>query len=174
MRSLIFLLILLPCSLAFAETQIITLKDGSQVKGELTGINDGTYTIKTPLMGDVQVSSSEVTSISAEGAMPAAQPAAFNQAPAMPAQDDMSQKIQSMQNQLMANPAYLADIQEMMQDPEIAQIMADPEFVQAITTQNFNAVQSSPRTQELMNNPKMRAFIEKMRGGSQPSPTSDN
>ena len=156
LKPLTFLLLLLAPSLVFADTKVITLKDGSQIKGELTGISGDIYTIKTPLMGDVKVDSTQVDSISAEGAVQ----------PGMPSSADLSQKMQTMQTELMSNPDVMSDIQQMMQDPEIVQIMSDPAFVQAITSKDLNAIQSNPHTQELMNNPKMRDLIEKIRGSS--------
>ena len=43
--------------------QVITLKDGSQIKGVLSGIENGVYTVKTPIIGDVHVAASDVASI---------------------------------------------------------------------------------------------------------------
>ena len=63
---LIFTLFILSATtLAFADQaeQVITLKDGSQIKGELAGIDNGVYTVKTPIIGDVHVAASDVASI---------------------------------------------------------------------------------------------------------------
>ncbi|MBI4310049.1 MAG: hypothetical protein HY591_06940 [Candidatus Omnitrophica bacterium] len=165
-KSFIFCLLFLAPALGHAETQTITLKDGSQIKGELTGVNDGTYTIKTPLLGDIHINSSQVANIGSAGmAMPGAQPPANGLQP-QASNGDMGQKIQTMQTQLMANPEFMADLQQMAQDPEIMQLLADPALVQAVTAKDANALQNNPQGQKLMNNPKMRAIIEKLRGSS--------
>ena len=157
---------------AFADTQVITLKDGSQIKGELVGVSGDSYTVTTSTMGDIHVDKGQVNSIASEGAvLPQAAPPL--QA-AAPTGSDMSLKMQNMQAQLMSNPSYMADIQQMMQDPEIVQIMSDPSFVQAVTAKDVNGIQSNPRTQELLSNPKMQALIEKIRGSGQPPSDSSN
>src|SRR5271154_1620639 len=69
------LLFLSITTFSFADQgdQVITLKDGSQIKGQLAGIDNGVYTVKTPIIGDVHVAASDVASItnsSVTAAMP--------------------------------------------------------------------------------------------------------
>src|ERR1700677_3184799 len=71
------LLILSVTTVCFADQaeQTITLKDGSQIKGVLSGIDNGVYTVKTPIIGDVHVAAGDVASITnGNAAAPAAQP----------------------------------------------------------------------------------------------------
>jgi len=51
--------------LSFADNsdQVITLKDGSQIVGQLVGINNGVYTIKAPIIGNITANVSDVVSI---------------------------------------------------------------------------------------------------------------
>ena len=58
-------LILMACGLGFAETQVIALKDGSQIKGELVGVANGVYTISTETLGNLQIKSDQIASITA-------------------------------------------------------------------------------------------------------------
>jgi hypothetical protein len=170
MNKLIFAFAVLALSIstaAFADTseQVITLKDGSQLKGELTGISNGVYTIKAPIIGDVHAAVSDVVSITNSNA-PTAAVAALpttatpNQAPANSSSYD--QQIAAGQKQLMSNPQSMATLQEMMQDPEIMQALQDPALVAAVTSHNYQAVQSNPNVQKLLNNPKMQALLQKL------------
>lgn len=174
MKLLLSLLLIAFCvpGTALAENQVITLKDGSQVKGELVGINNGVYTIKTPLMGEITVNSDQVAGINAQGFQPAQ--AQSSGQPSAAADPVLGQKMQDMQNQLMSNPQMLAQIQQLAEDPEIVQIMSDPAFMQAVTAKDISAIQGNPRTQELMNNPKMQAFIEQLRGSEGISSSDKN
>jgi hypothetical protein len=160
-KFIIFLtvLILSVSTAAFANKgeQVITLKDGSQIKGNLAGINDGVYTIKTPIIGDVHVAASDVASITNNNVTAAAPQ---NQAPATA--PNLDQQIAATQQKLMSNPKSMATLQEMMQDPEIAQALQDPALVQAVTTHDYQAVQSNPKVQELMSSPKMQALLQKL------------
>ena len=144
--------------------QVITLKDGSQIKGQLAGIDNGVYTVKTPIIGDVHVAASDIASIT-NGALtaPAAAPVA-----ALPLQasgttaPNLDQQITVSQKQLMSNPQSMATLQEMMKDPDIMQALQDPNLVQAVTSHDYQAVQNNPKVQELMNNPKMKALLQQL------------
>jgi len=147
--------------------QVITLKDGSQIKGELSGIDNGVYTIKTPIIGDVHVAASDVASIT-HGNVPAA--AVQNQASV--SVPNMDQQIAAQQQKLMSNPQSMAILKEMMQDPEITQALQDPALVQAVTSHDYQAVQSNPNVQALMNNPKMQALLKKLAAQQQQTNSS--
>ena len=174
MNKVIFLLASLVLSAnmaAFADQaqQVITLKDGSQIKGELAGINNGVYTVKTPIIGDVHVAASDVASIT-NGTVPVA--AVQNQPPA--AAGNMDQQIAASQQKLMSNPESMATLKEMTQDPEIMQALQDPALVQAVTSHDYQAVQNNPQIQKLMSNPKMQALLQKLAAQQQQNTSSQS
>jgi len=157
-------------SFADQDEQVITLKDGSQIKGELAGINDGVYTVHTPIIGDVHVAANDVASITngnGAAAVPVATTAPTEQAPAP--SSNMDAQIQASQQKLINNPESMATLQEMAQDPEIMQALSDPALVQAVTSHDYAAVQSNPKIQELMSNPKMQALLQKLAAQQQGS-----
>ena len=169
-RILVFVLLILSANtIAFADQseQVITLKDGSQIKGELAGIDNGVYTVKTPIIGDVHVAASDVASIT-NGNAPVA--AAQNQPSA--AAGNMDQQIAASQQKLMSNPESMATLKEMTQDPEIMQALQDPALVQAVTSHDYQAVQNNPSVQKLMSNPKMQALLQKLAAQQQQQNTS--
>ena len=159
-----FLLSALP-PLAFAETQTITLKDGSQIKGELLSVANGVYTFKTPALGEIHLSGNQVTTITngPTTSMPAQNTAGTYPPQAAAANPNVNQQMQNMQTQLMSNPELMSDIQKMMEDPEIIKAISDPAFTQAVTSKDVNAIQANPHTQQLINNPKMKTLMEKLR-----------
>jgi len=153
-------------SAAFADQgqQVITLKDGSQIKGELSGINNGVYSVKTPIIGDVQVNASDVSSITKDTGNTTAPVASVAAAPAQASAStsNMDQQIAASQQKLMSNPQSMAILKEMMQDPEITEALQDPALVQAVTSHDYQAVQNNPKVQELMSSPKMQALLQKL------------
>jgi hypothetical protein len=169
---LFFILFLSLNTISFADQteQVITLKDGSQIKGELSGIDNGVYTVKTPIIGDVHVAASDVASITNGNGTAAAAPADL--APASGSAPNMDAQIAASQKQLMSNPQSMETLQEMAQDPDIMQALSDPAIVQAVTTHDYQAVQNNPKIQELMNNPKMQAFLQKLAAQQQQQNTS--
>jgi hypothetical protein len=146
-----------PC---LAETQVIILKDGSQVKGDLVGIKDDNYTIKTESMGEVTVSKDKVLSINNGVIAPVAP--LTGALPIAP-----SQTIDAAQQQLLSNPEMMSQIQALAQDPEVLELLSDPSLVEAIASKNPEALKAHPKGQALMDNPKLRAIVEQMQ--AQPS-----
>ena len=103
-------------AISFADQaeQVITLKDGSQIIGELSGIDNGVYTVKTPIIGDVHVAASDVASITNGNAAPVAALPTNNtirssqsQAPSQHGPTNRSQ-----QKQLMSNPQSMATLRK--------------------------------------------------------------
>jgi len=160
-------------SAAFADQgqQVITLKDGSQIKGELSGINNGVYTVKTPIIGDVQVNAGDVSSITKDTGN-ATSTVAAAPAQASASTSNMDQQIAASQQKLMSNPQSMAILKEMMQDPEITEALQDPALVQAVTSHDYQAVQSNPKVQELMSSPKMQALLQKLAAQQQQQTSS--
>jgi hypothetical protein len=160
----LFIVLFLSTSLlALAEDspQIITLKDGSQIKGVLAGIENGVYTVKTPIIGDVHVAANDVASITT-GNTPAATLPSNNALPLKASGSSLDQQIAASQQQLMADPQNMQILQQMIEDPEIAKALQDPTLVQAVTSHDYQAVQSNPQVQKLMSNPNMQALIKKL------------
>ncbi|MEI7998165.1 MAG: hypothetical protein WCH62_01485, partial [Candidatus Omnitrophota bacterium] len=155
-RLLILSFVILVPRLAFCEDpQTITLKDGSQIKGELLGLSGGVYTIHTPSFGDIKINSSQVANIGSAAPMPTALQAAPD--------DGLNQRVQAAQAKLMSNPQMVMQIQQMMQDPELSQLLSDPSITQAVMSHDLKAIQSNPKAQQLINNPKMRALMDQLR-----------
>jgi len=178
MYKLIFvfsILILSAITTAFADQsqQVITLKDGSQIKGDLAGIENGIYTIKTPVIGDVHVAAGDVASITS-GTGNANAPVAALQNQASGSTPNLDAQIAASQQKLMSNPQAMATLQQMAQDPDIMQALSDPALVQAVTSHDYQAVQSNPKIQELMNNPKMQALLQKLAAQQQQQQTTSS
>ncbi len=150
------LLLTLPL-FAFADDQTITLKDGSTIKGEVTQMANGVYTIKATSLGTTQINASQVASISNAPVVAAAP--VTNVAP------DMQMK--QIQQNIMSNPAMMADIQQIATDPEVIKLISNPAMLQAVTSRDMEAIKNNPATQELMNNPKIQALIAELQNNQQ-------
>lgn len=146
---------------AFAEEQTITLKDGSVIKGELSGMANGVYTIQTPSLGVTQIKAEQIASINNSSAVD----------PGNISLNDPSNKNQmnQIQQNIMANPTLMADIQELASDPEMIKLLSNPQMLQAVMSKDMDAIKNNPATQELMNNPKMQALIQKLQENSSSS-----
>ncbi|HBO98121.1 MAG TPA: hypothetical protein DE315_07415 [Candidatus Omnitrophica bacterium] len=155
-----FFLIVAAANLALCahaqSAKVITLKDGSVIKGAVTQLADGVYTLETDNLGKITVPESEVVSIAAESAP--ALPAAGNMASA-----SLKGQAQEIQTNLLSDPSIMAEIQNIMQDPEIRGVLSDPAFMNAIMSYDPSQIQQNEKTQYLLQNPKFRSLMEKIR-----------
>lgn len=153
-------LVVSAAAVASAEpvNRVVTLKDGSTVQGKILGIDKGAYIVASPALGELRVKEEDVVSIASPGAVTAPQPAQ----PLLQPQAGGAE-LQAAQARMMADPALMADIQSIASDPEVVALVSDPAFLQAAQSKNISAIQANPRTAQLMNNPKVKALIEKMR-----------
>lgn len=143
-----------PCAHA-QSAKVITLKDGSVIKGAVTQLEDGVYTLETDNLGKITVPESEVVSIAAESAT--VPPNTGNTESA-----SLKSQAQEIQANLLSDPSIMAEIQNIMQDPEIRGVLSDPAFMQAIMSYNPDQIQQSEKTRYLLQNPKFQSLMEKI------------
>ncbi len=148
-------------NIAHSEQQIITLKDGSQIKGELVGVGNGKYNVQTSTMGKVDVDTAQVVSISSQGVQ-AQSGVGFTSSPSVQGSDDFNQRITETQNKLMNDPQALNQIMEMTKDPELMKLLSDPSITQAAAARDVKALENNPKARELMKDPKVRKLMESL------------
>jgi len=141
---------------AEAESRVITMKDGSTVQGKLVSVNNGVYSVESPTLGTLSLKEADVQSVGNPGPVAGSAASAAKQV----ASDS---DLQAVQNNIMADPGMMADLQAMANDPEVLALISDPAFMEAAQAKDMAAVAANPRTAQLMNNPKFKALIEKLR-----------
>ncbi|MDP2652554.1 MAG: hypothetical protein Q8Q08_00825 [Candidatus Omnitrophota bacterium] len=165
-------------STADSDLQTITLKDGTVLKGKLAQVEGDSYAVQTPNMGTVKVPVSAVSSITTGQAPAPMHPDAQalqnslsgllgGQSAAMPQLGQMG----SSQQALMMDPAFLAEVQLILQDENVRKILSDPQLQKDVMTMDPDTIQNNPSIQQLMTNPQMQELMqkmaEKMAGGMQ-------
>ncbi len=177
--SLIFLSLILSASVTFAQNtataspnsaplQIITLQDGSQIKGHLVGVQGDNYIVDSGSMGQLLIKMTNVASITnpqlSAPAVPSQAPVAAVGFPSAPKGagnlNENQQQIQQMQQQILKDPALMANIQNLAQDPSFMQLLQDPELMKAIMSYDMESVQKNPKVQALMSHPKMQEVLQ--------------
>ncbi len=143
--------------------QIIKLKDGTTIKGQLVNVANGSYTIASSTMGQVQVSADQILSISSA------------EAPGggsiqLGADGKISaDTINDVKTNMMQDPAIMSLIQELVKDPEIAELMKNPSLMQDALSMDPQKIQNNPEVQKLMQNPTMQEIIRVTAGKMQNS-----
>ena len=156
-RSFVIVAVINLAFCAHAQSaKVITLKDGSVIKGNVLQLADGVYTLETGNLGKVNVAESEIVSIAVESA-----PAAPNMGDTASA--SFKGQAQEIQTGLLSDPEVMVEIQNIMQDPEIRGVLSDPAFMNAIMSYDPNQIQQNEKTQYLLQNPKFQSLMEKIR-----------
>lgn len=143
----------------WAAGKTVTLKDGSRINGQIVGMKNGSYILKSA-MGEIAVPEHSVTSIVAQDGAPQ------QNIPGSPSKNSsLNAQIQAVQGQMLSDPSILTDIQALAQDPDMIAALSDPAFIQAVQNQDLQTIESSPQFRKLMSNPGIRALMEKMSPG---------
>ena len=151
-------------------TKIFSLNDGSIIKGQLVSFGQGVYEVQTANLGSIRLNEQDVTSIVQEGfvaATPVVRSAAATGA-AFPQglSPELSQKMSAMQNQLLADPAMMQQVNQLAGDQDLVKILSDPAFMQslmdAVASGNAQSVEQDPKFQKILGNPTMRGLVEQM------------
>lgn len=158
---------------AEAETKakLIHLRDGSSLTGNVISLDRGVYTVKTENLGTMRVRQEDIVSISNPGFAPkeaqTAEPLVPGQMAPHLTKSNLGYQVQTLQSSIMSDPELVKDIQVLMSDPEIVQIIQDEAFMQKIMTLDMDTIESDPRYRDLMYNPRMRRFIQKLQARDQ-------
>jgi len=155
-----FFLVFCLCTLSHAEsTKVVTLKDGSSIRGVVLEMSNGVYTIETSNLGTIQVNESDIVGITSGQLPTAGQDQNLDLGNAQ-----FNGQIQALQSTIMQDPKMMMEIQDLIQDEEIQRILKDPDFVNDIMSKDLDRIQSNSKTDVLMDNPKIQRLIEMIQG----------
>lgn len=173
----------------FCETiQTITLRDQSTIRGEILGMKDGVYTVKSPTLGMLQIPAGQVASIVAdETVTPIATaprireggpkkisvsvkkpnrptPQAARPAPEEPeANSPDYAKAQEESNtkvkSMMMNPNFADKVQGMSESKEMEDVLSDPETMTAIQNFDYETLMNNEKMKRLMESPDIKGIL---------------
>ncbi len=162
MKSLLFAVALMAippflCA-ADADTQIITLKDKSVIRGQVTELTGGSYHVTSPLLGEMQIPTASVLSI---------QPAPPVSADIASLKSTLSSKVQN----LVSTKEGMNAVAAFSGNKDLKAVMNDPQVMQAIQNGDYQTLMKSPAMKTLLDNPQTHALIQSVLGTS-PQATS--
>lgn len=153
---------ILSCA-AFADNlNRIELNDGSVIIGELSGMENGIYTVKTQGMGPLLIEESRIKQIGSleNGGSPLLkQPQAVKQPQAG---ESVSNKAEAMRNKMLGDQEAMGMVMSLQNDPQFQEILQDPEIMSAIQSGNSASLANNEKFMRLKNNPKIQAIKEKI------------
>ncbi len=167
--ALLWLTLCLGAGLVAAAESRIELRDGSIMSGELVGIGNGVYRVRSATLGEIAIPESAVLAIrpasagaaASNGAAAPTSPAAPN-----PAANPVPQTIDlaAIQQQVLSNPQTMDAITRLQSDPGIQAALADPQFMGLIMSGNVEALRADPRLQRLLENPAIQSIVGQVLG----------
>ncbi len=152
-NMLLFLAIFIPAWAHAAPAQYIEFRDGSRVRAEVISLDEGIYTLRSEMLGEMRIPADRIKSISAqELAGTATAPGLSTQA-----------RINTVRESLLQNPNALAKIQSLQNDPLIKEILSDEVAMRAINSGDLETLSNDPRFKALMEHSTVREITQ---GGS--------
>jgi len=141
-----------------ADQRTIELRDGSVLVGELVGADGGRYRIRTPILGEIELSESDVLAIRS-GAAPV-----NGQGAAPSGTTDLRGALSTIQHQIAGDASLAGALTALQGDPEIQSALSDPAFTQLILSGNVAALSADPRFLRIMSNPAIQAILGQVGG----------
>jgi len=131
-----------------AQEVRMELLDGSTLHGEIVGMQDGLYRIRTRHLGVVELPEAEIRALSfsagAVGTGTESRP--------------VSSQIEALQQGLISDERSMAMIMELIGDPQFQAVLNDPDLMQAVTAGDLGALSSHPAIIRLLRDPRIRAI----------------
>jgi len=143
-------------------SQTLYLKDGSVVKGQLTGVEGDSYVIQTGNMGTIKVRTTDLQSMTTGSSAPAGNTISTSLSDLQPKPQLSSPQVEQVKNQMMADPAIMGLVQELLNDPNVKSALSDPATLSDLFSMDPQRIQNNPAVQKLVDHPKMKEILERL------------
>ena len=143
---LLFLNIFISVALANKLSKI-ELVDGSIIVGEVSGINNGKYTVNSQEMGVLQIEESRIRRIILTDA-------GINPGLTQPRANELSSdKVETIKNKILGDKETMGMVSSLQNDPQFQEIINDPEIINALKSGNAANLINNEKLMRLKNNP---------------------
>ncbi len=144
------------CVALASKLNKIELVDGSVIIGEISGLNNGTYTVNSQGAGLLQIEESRIKQISSadtDNSPVSTQPQS---------NELVSNKAEAMRNKMMGDKETLGMVISLQEDPQFQEILKDPEIMNAIKSGNSASLVNNEKFMRLKNNPKIQEIKDRI------------
>jgi hypothetical protein len=139
-----------------ADLRVIELVDGSRISGEIVLFEHGVYSIESESLGRLHIPSSDIRAIrsSRMGSSHQLAPSSGG------SERSAAMELSPYESQIVGDPAILAMVMALQNDPDVLAVLNDPSIMQAIAARDYNALQHDPKILKLENNPTIRQILD--------------
>ena len=152
------------------DLQVITLKDNSVVRAQVTEMSGGFYFAKSPALGDMKIPTGQVVSIHNEGtaaqgadassAPPKSETADAQPSPGATGLESIRSALSSKVQDLVSTHEGMNAVMDFSRNPDVKAVMNDPQVMKAIQAGDYNALMQSPAMKTLFDNPQTKSLIQ--------------
>ena len=135
---------------SWAQQASVHLHDGSVLRGEVIGLENGVYSLRGKSFGVIKVPQNNIRNIDYGGSTTA--PTGLG-----------ATDFQALQARMLMDPALMNSIQELTSDPVVQDIVNDPEIRSAIENGDYSSLMNNPKIIQLMQHPSVRSITEQVR-----------
>jgi hypothetical protein len=143
-------------SLALAnKLSKVELVDGSVIIGEVSGINNGKYTINSQEMGVLQIEESRIKQIilaDTEKNPGVTTPRGYGPS---------SDQIEAMKNKILGDKETMGMVTSLQNDPQFQAVLNDPEIINAVKSGNTASLMNNEKLIRLKDNPIIQKITNK-------------
>jgi len=158
-QILVILLSLLSAPALAAGQNQLTLMDGSVISGEVTSVEGGVYSIKSPSLGTITVKAAEIRKIEMTGVASATESAPNMQS--APSASSNSQ-LEDLQRRILGDDSVMNSVTALQGDPLFQDILNDPSILDALRSGNLEALERNPKVLRLMDDPRVKDITRKL------------
>ena len=148
-------LILFAAGAGAGELNVIELKDGSIITGEVLSLSGGIYTVKSDALGTIRLEESKIRIIRSKSL----EKGGASGGPAAAQGNDT----QALQQKMMSDQEIMDMIQSLRDDPEFKKVMKDPGVMKAVKDGDVSALMANPQFMKLLNNPTVKEIEKKVK-----------
>ena len=140
------------------EIREIRLTDGSKIYGEVIGVSDGHFSVRTETLGTLRIPESRVSVIRKRGASsatPSAPPTpAGPSTPATPSA--LGPQLAGIAQMLMGDESVMEAIRALEDDPAVRKVLDDPKAMSAVQSGDIGTLMTNPDFMKLLTHPKIQ------------------
>lgn len=142
-------MILFAAGAGAAELNVIELKDGSVISGEVISLAGGIYTVRSGSLGLIKLEESKIRAIRSNS-------------PGNGGASGGPGDTQALQQKMMSDQEVMGMIQSLRDDPEFKKAMEDPGVMKAVKDGDVSALLANPQFMKLLNNPTVKEIEKKV------------
>lgn len=138
------------------ELMHFELSDGSVIVGKIISFKDGVYTIKSDMVGTINIKESGVRIIRKASAVKDSGNTSKQ------ATSQINKQVEALKPQMLGDEKIRGMIFSLQSDPKFQEIMNDPAILNAINSGNIEALKSNQKFMNLINHERVRQIKKRM------------